>query len=97
MIPILYSSVTEGTVPSDYGVGALTDCLACSVTEERNGSYELTLEYAAEGIHASDIVPNAVIKAKPNFTDDPQLFRVYKVGKTINGRFSVFGQHLHMT
>ena len=94
MKPILYSTITEGTVPSDYGVGVLSDCLSCSVHEERNGVYELTMEYAAEGIHADSIVPNAIIKAKPNYTDNPQLFRIYKVGKTINGRFEVNAQHI---
>lgn len=94
MLPILYSSITEGTVPSNYGVGVLSDCISATVKEARNGEYELTMEYAAEGIHASDIVPNAVIKAKPNYTDDPQLFRIYKVGKTINGKFTVNAQHI---
>lgn len=94
MLPILYSTITEGTVPSSYGVGVLSDCLSCSVKEARNGEYELTMEYAAEGAHASAIVPNAIIKAKPNFTDDPQLFRIYKVGKTINGHFTVNAQHI---
>ena len=94
MLPILYSSITEGTVPSNYGVGVLSDCISASVKEARNGEYELTMEYAAEGIHASDIVPNAIIKAKPNYTDEPQLFRIYKVGKTINGKFTVNAQHI---
>lgn len=94
MIPILYASVSEGTVPSHYGVGSLRDCISCKVTEERNGAYELTMEYAAEGLHASEIQPNCIIKAKPNYTDDPQLFRIYKVGKTINGRFTVNAQHI---
>jgi len=94
MIPILYSSVTEGTVPSHYGIGSLTDCISCKVTEERNGSYELEMEYAAEGLHAEEIQPNRIIKAKPNFTDDPQLFRIYKVGKTMEGRFTVYAQHI---
>ena len=94
MLPILYSTITEGTVPSDYGVGVLSSCLAASVKEVRNGEYELTMEYPADGIHASDIVPNAVLKVKPNYTDDPQLFRIYKVGKTINGRFTVNAQHI---
>lgn len=94
MLPILYSTITEGTVPSSYGVGVLADCLSCSVKEARNGEYELTMEYAAEGVHASAIAPNAIIKAKPNFTDDPQLFRIYKVGKTINGHFTVNAQHV---
>lgn len=94
MIPILYASVSEGTVPSHYGVGSLRDCISCKITEERNGAYELTMEYAAEGLHASEIQPNCIIKAKPNYTDDPQLFRIYKVGKTINGRFTVNAQHI---
>lgn len=94
MIPILYATLTEGTVPSHYGIGALTDCLACTVMEERNGQYELTLEYPSSGIHAEDIQPNSFIKAKPNFTDAPQLFRIYKVGKEMNGRFTCCAQHI---
>ena len=93
MLPILYSTITEGTVPSHYGEGVLSDCLSYSVKEVRNGEYELTMEYSAEGIHADAIVPGAFIKAKPNFTDDPQLFQIYKVGKTINGHFTVNAEH----
>lgn len=94
MIPILYNAVTEGTVPNDYGIGSLTDCLSCEVTEERNGKYELTLSYAVGGIHADEIEVNRIIKAKPNYTDNPQLFRIYKVGKAMNGRFEVNAQHI---
>lgn len=94
MIPILYPYVNEGVVPTSYGTGALTDCLSCEVLEERNGQYELTLTYAAQGIHADQIVPNACIMAKPNFSDDPQIFRIYKIGKVINGRFEVHAQHI---
>ena len=94
MIPILYASLTEGTVPTNYGIGALTDTLSASVIEERNGKYELTLVYPANGIHAEDIEPLKFIKAKPNYTDNPQLFRIYKVGKVINGKFTVYAQHI---
>ena len=94
MIPILYQTIPEGTVPTNYGIGALTDCISCKVTEKRNGAYELTLNYAAEGIHASEIQPNCFIKVKPNYTDNPQLFRIYKVGKTMNGKFEVKAQHI---
>lgn len=94
MIPILYQTVTEGVVPSDYGLGALTDTISASVTEERNGGYELTLTYSANGIHAEELKPNRIIKAKPNFSDAPQLFRIYKIGKTINGLFTVNAAHI---
>ena len=94
MIPILYASLTEGTVPNNYGLGALTDCLSCEVSEERNGAFELTLTYAAQGIHADEIVTDRFIKAQPNPTDSAQLFRIYKVGKAMNGRFEVNAQHI---
>lgn len=94
MYPILYKTVTTGSVPSHYGLGVLSDCLSCEVTEERNGGYELAMEYPASGIHASDLITRRIIKAKPNFTDEPQLFRIYKIGKTINGKFTVYAQHI---
>lgn len=94
MIPILFQTVSEGIVPTSYGLGSLTDCLKAEVTESRNGQYEIVLEYAAQGIHAEEIQVNRFIFAKPNFTDSPQLFRIYKVGKTMNGRFTVYGQHI---
>lgn len=94
MIPVLYQSITEGQVPENFGIGPLTDTLAASVHEERNGQDELTLEYAASGIHAAELMPLAIIKAKPNYTDDPQLFEIYKVGKVLNGRFTVNARHI---
>lgn len=94
MIPILYNSVTAPIVPDHYGIGALTDCLSCEVTEERNGAYELTMTYAANGIHAEDIAVESFIKAKPNFMDDPQLFRIYKVSKVMAGKFTVYARHI---
>ena len=94
MIPILFDNITEGVVPTNYGLGALTDAIKCEITEARNSSYELALEYAADGIHAADIEPNRFIIAKPNYTDAPQIFRIYKVGKTIKGKFSVYAQHI---
>ena len=93
MKPILYSTITEGTVPTHYGVGVLSDCLSCRVKEQLNDEYELEMEFAANGAHASEIIPTAFLKAKPNYTDDPQLFQIYKVGKNINGRFTVNAQH----
>jgi phage minor structural protein len=94
MIPILYDSITVGTVPTNYGRGALSDCLGYEVTEKKNGSYELVLTYPATGIHAEDLKVGAIIKAKANYTDDPQLFFIYRVGKTINGNFTCNARHI---
>lgn len=94
MYPILYETITPGTVPTNFGLGTLTDCLSCYVQEARNGVYELELVYPATGIHMNDLQPRRVIKAKPNFTDDPQLFRIYKVGKVMQGKVTVYAKHI---
>lgn len=94
MYPILYETITPGTVPTHYGLGTLTDCLSCTVQEARNGVYELELEYPASGIHLNDLQPRRVIKAKPNFTDDPQLFRIYKIGKVMQGKVTCYAKHI---
>ncbi len=94
MLPILYKTITEGTVPTNYGAGVLSDAISCQVTEERNGSFELAMEYPATGIHAEDIEPNCFIMAKPNYMDGPQIFRIYKVGKVMAGKFSINARHI---
>lgn len=94
MYPILYESIEAGIVPQHNGLGILSDAISCQIEQERNGIYELTMEYAASGIHAEDIALRRIIKAKPNPTDAPQLFRIDRIGKVMNGRFSVFGKHI---
>lgn len=76
-----------------YGVGALSDAISCEVEEERNGAYELTMEYPISGIHFSDIALRALIVAKPNYLDDPQPFRIYKITKPLNGKCTIYARH----
>lgn len=96
MYPILYaaSMVTEGTVPTHRGKGTLSDCISCECSEERNGAYELTMVYPITGIHASEILANDILKVKSNAIDQPQLFRIYRVGKAMNGKFTVKAAHI---
>ena len=96
MIPILYSpsSITEGVVPTTYGIGALTDCMNASCKEDRNGLPELEFLYPANGIHADQIQYGSVIKAKPNFSDNPQLFRVEQITKTLRGEYDIYCRHI---
>lgn len=94
MFPVLYDSVSIGVVPSHYGIGVLTDSISCEVVEERNGSYELNLKYPSSGKYATQLVPRAILKVKPNYTDDPQLFRIYKVGKAIGSSFTINARHI---
>ena len=92
MIPILYNS--NETDFSGGGVGFLSDCTRCVVTEERNGVYECEFSYPMDGRHYSEIEPDMIIKAKPNEMSDPQLFRIYRTSKPINGIVSFYCQHI---
>ena len=49
MNPILFDA-SELTFDSN-GLGVLSDAISCTVTEERNGAFELTLEYPISGMH----------------------------------------------
>ncbi|MGN0683760.1 MAG: phage tail spike protein, partial [Oscillospiraceae bacterium] len=86
MIPVLLSGETK--------IGWLKDCISCEVTEERNGTYELSLTYPKNGQIASEIEIDRYIKAKPNQTSENQLFRIYSISKPINGIFTVKAEHV---
>lgn len=94
MFPILYEQITSGIVPQHNGLGVLSDCISCEVEQERNGKYELVMVYPISGIHAQDLAERRVLKAKPNFTDDPQLFRIDRIGGTMGGKFTVYAKHI---
>lgn len=90
--PILYGS-TE-TSFSGNGIGSLADATSCTVTEERNGSYELEMSYPVSGVHYADIALRSLITAKPNNASDPQPFRVYRITKPMNGIVEVYAEHI---
>lgn len=83
MIPTLYAK-TE-TDFTHNGIGFLVDAIKCTVSEERNGSYELSLQYPITGRWYDKITEGAIIKAKANETSDLQLFRIYKSSKPLKG------------
>lgn len=76
------------------GLGALPDAASCVVTEERNGEYEVEMEYPLTGRHFHDIQKRRILCAKPNPYDDPQPFRIYSITKPINGVVTVHAAHL---
>lgn len=76
------------------GLGALPDAASCIVTEERNGEYEVEMEYPLTGSHFHDIQKRRILYVKPNPYDDPQPFRIYSITKPINGIVTVHAAHL---
>ena len=92
MTPILYAP-TE-TDFTTLGIGTLTDCVSCQVTEERNGPYELTMEYSVDGAHYKEIKVDAVVKAQTGERTGLQLFRIYAVSRPIGGIVTVNAEHV---
>ena len=92
MLPKLFAS--NATTWASMGIGVLKDAIRCEVEENRNGSYELEIEYPISGAHYSDIALRSLIVAKPNYTDPPQPFRVYQISKPLNGVVVINAQHI---
>lgn len=92
MIPVLYKA--DATVFTTFGLGALSDCISCEVTEERNGAFELVLKYPVTGMNFSLLARERLIKAKPNDTSNDQAFRIYRITTPLNGVVTVYAQHL---
>lgn len=92
MKPVLYSP-TETSFHSQ-GLGVLSDAISCVVVEERNGEYELTMEYPVGGVHYEDIEGRCLIYAKPSPYRDPQPFRIYSLETNINGILTVHAHHI---
>lgn len=92
MIPVLYKA--DATEFETFGIGALSECTLCEVTEERNGAFECTLKYPVTGRLFSELKIERLIKAKPNDTSKEQLFRIYRITTPINGIFTIYAQHI---
>lgn len=92
MIPILFAE--NSTVFTSNGIGRLSDAFSCNVVEERNGQYELQMSYPMTGQHYSEITIRSIIVVKPSANANIQPFRVYKISKPINGKVTVFAQHI---
>ena len=92
MRPILFEAGT--TTFTTQGLGVLFDALSCKVIEERNGQYELEMEYPIEGIHWSDIAINRIILAKPNESSQSQPFRIYHITRPLKKRSMVYAEHI---
>nr|DAO21245.1 MAG TPA: tail protein [Bacteriophage sp.] len=89
---VLYDRDEE--VFTSNGLGALPDAASCIVTEERNGGYEVEMEYPLTGSHFQEIQKRRILYVKPNPYDDPQPFRIYSITKPINGIVTIHAAHL---
>lgn len=92
MIPILYGE-KEKTYDNN-GLGGLADAITCSVSEERNGAFELEMTYPITGALYSEIKTSAQIMATPGDGRNRQVFRIYKISKPLNGIITINAEHI---
>lgn len=92
MIPILFDAA-EKTFDSN-GIGKLTEATVCTVTEERNGLFELELQYPIAGAFYSELAISRIILAAPGDGRTSQPFRIYKITRPIGGIVTVNAQHI---
>ena len=92
MKPILYESSEKQFTTN--GIGTLADAISCTVIEERNGSYELEMEYPLGGINYDEIRNNRIILAMPSDGQKAQPFRVFKITRPIGGVVKIYAVHL---
>ena len=92
MIPILYDYAEKDFVTN--GVGRLSDCISCVVTEERNGIYECEFEYPMDGAHFSEIKEGMIIACTHDDVGDIQPFDIYGHSAPINGVVTFYAHHV---
>ncbi len=92
MKPILYSA--GETQFRSNGLGRLSEATKCLVTEERNGQYELEMDYPITGRHYKEIIEERIIAARHDDSDDIQPFRIYKITRPMNGIVTVSARHI---
>lgn len=92
MIPILYEA-TETAFTSN-GIGRLSDTISATVTEERNGRFDMEFQYPVNGIHFDDITEGRIIAVTHDEDGDIQPFVIYSSSKPIDGVVTFNAYHL---
>lgn len=91
MIPILYSK-NEKSFTSN-GLGRLAESISCKVTEKRNNSYQVTMEYPVCGKLANHIKVGNIIFCKTNYNSRPQAFDIVEV-EANGATLRITGEHI---
>lgn len=95
-VPRLYpaNEAVKSNAFQSLGIGALGDAISCTVTEERNGEFELEMEYPVDGVRFKDLENDRLIMAKASERGNEQIFRIYKIEKPIDGKVTVNAEHI---
>lgn len=92
MIPILFEK--SDTTFTTNGLCRLAETVRCLVTEERNGVYELELDYPVTGEHFSDIQIGRIIACTHDEAGDVQPFDIYEKSEPLDGIVTFYAHHI---
>ena len=93
MIPILFGPEERDFTAN--GLGRLAEATRCVVHEERNGQYELELDYPITGRHYEEMEEGAFIVAIHDDRKDPQPFFIYRNSMPdISGTVTFYCRHI---
>lgn len=87
-----YRDPTTGVLTN--GAYPLLDAIDCTVTEQRNGMFELVMRYPLKAQYADMLIPDAIIMAtpRPNAAEEP--FRIVTIEQVIEGVITVRANHI---
>lgn len=92
MIPILFEK--NETAFNNNGIARLRDTISATVSEERNGLYELDFEYPVTGANYEKIVCGRIVGVTHDESGDIQPFEIVGQTKSINGIVSFHCVHI---
>lgn len=77
-------------------LGVLPDAISCDVHEEKNGVYELTMTYVANGTNADKIATDCILGVSCPLRDSigENYFRIYRVEKDLGGHVQISARHV---
>lgn len=91
MIPILYDKSEK--LFKNNGIGRLSDTISCKVTEKRNSTYQVVLEYPTQGKLSNHLKTGNIIFCKIPYKNQCQPFDIVEVERTGN-TIRATGEHV---
>ena len=92
MKPILYKA--NATDFSHMGLGVLADAVSVEIEEERNGKFELEMDYPIDGALFKELAVDRLIKIHASPKLKNQRFKIIKVTKPAKGMVTVIAEHI---
>lgn len=92
MIPVLYGK--EELTFTSNGIGALTEAVSCVAEQERNGYFEVEMQYPMTGKWFNELKKGRYIFCTHDEGGKCQPFEIYKIAKPINGVCTYYARHI---